>query len=129
MYKIYIYIASNIKKNLSQLLTLQHIQLFLVFCQHKIYIVTVKYILTSVKGHNSYYIFTTHILHKQLSEIKLRQQLYKIYTYWYLYKSCFNIYTCESMLLNTDEGNGCLYAIALFYRPKNLPLEPFLAFW
>lgn len=32
------------------------------------------------------------------------------------------------MLLNTDEGNGCLYAIALFYRPKNLPLEPFLAF-
>lgn len=32
------------------------------------------------------------------------------------------------MLLNTDEGNGCLYAIALFYRPKNLPLELFLAF-
>lgn len=40
---------------------------------------------TSVKGHNSYFIFTTHILHKQLSEIQLRQQLYKIYTYWYLY--------------------------------------------
>lgn len=36
--------ASIKKKYLTQLQTLQHIQLFLVFCQHKIYIVTAKYL-------------------------------------------------------------------------------------
>lgn len=60
---------------------------------------------------------------------KIKQNIYAKYTRKTTTTLLFHIYTCESMLLNTEKCNGNLHSsVFSIDRPENQPLESLLVF-